>query len=133
MIALLGRLFLVVGFFKIFISLNISCHSPLACKKFLLKSQLILMGVPLYTTNWLSLAAFKILFIFIPCHFNYVSWVHLIGDPVLSGPGCLFPLPGYGSFQLLFLQINSRPLSVFSFWDPYNANVRVLDVVLEVL
>lgn len=34
--------------------------------------------------------------------------------------------------MLLFLQIRFLPFSLFSFWDPYNANVGVLDAVPEV-
>ena len=37
-----------------------------------------------------------------------------------------------GSFQLLSLQMFSWVLSLFSFWDPYNMNVDVFNVVPEV-
>ena len=70
--------------------------------QFLLKSQLmVLCQFPCC----FSLAAFKILFLNF-CHFNYsVYWYGPLGSSclgllVLSGPECLFPLPGQGSFQL---------------------------------
>ena len=46
--------------------------------------------------------------------------------------GWLFPFPCSGSFQLLFLQIFSQVLSLFSFWDSYNADVGAFNVVPEV-
>ena len=60
MITLLGRVFLVVGFFP-FVTLNIPCHSLLACKVYSEKSADNLIGVPLYITCCFFIAAFKIL------------------------------------------------------------------------
>ena len=57
--------------------------------KFLQRNQLIaLWGFPHIKTHCFSLAAFKILFIFHFCHFNYdmswcgFVWVHLFWDPL---------------------------------------------------
>ena len=44
-----------------FIALSISCHSLLACKVSVVKSDDNLMGFPLYVTFFLSLAAFNTL------------------------------------------------------------------------
>ena len=55
--ALWGRVF---TFFP-FITLNISCHSLLACRVSAEKSADSLMGVPLYVTSCFSLAVFNIL------------------------------------------------------------------------
>ena len=63
------------------------------------------MRVPLYITFFPPLVAFRILFIFNFCHFNYtLMWVSLgssgVGCSVLLVPGYLFPSSGLGSFQL---------------------------------
>ena len=48
------------------------------------------------------------------------------------GSGFLFPSPDSKSFKLLFLQVNFLPLfPPFSFWDPYNVNVIMLDGIVE--
>ena len=44
----------------------------------------------------------------------------------------LFPFPYNGSFQLQSLQIFSQIFSLSFFWEPYNANVGMFNVVLEV-
>ena len=62
MIALPVRIFLVVGFFP-FITLNITCHSLLACSVSDEKSPDHLKIAPLYITSCFSLAVFKILFL----------------------------------------------------------------------
>ena len=48
-----------------FSTLNISCHSLLACKVFVEKSVDSLMGVPLHVTLCFSLAAFKSLYLYL--------------------------------------------------------------------
>ena len=40
-------------------------------------------------------------------------WVDPVSNSVLSGAGCLFPFPGYGSFQLLCFQIRFLPPCFF--------------------
>ena len=60
-----------------FITLNVLCHSLLACKISAEKSADCLMGVPLYITSCFSLAAFDSLFNF--GHFSYnMSWYGLL-------------------------------------------------------
>ena len=65
----------------------------------------------------------------------YPLWFNLVWDCVLPRPGCLFSFPGEGSFQLLCLQRCSLSLSslFFFFWDPYNVNVNILDVISSLL
>ena len=57
--SLLGRVILVVGFFP-FITLNMSCHSFLACRVSAERSAVNFMGIPLYVIFCFSLAAFNI-------------------------------------------------------------------------
>ena len=100
-----------------------------------------LMGVPLYVTCCFSLVAFNILSLSL----IFVSLITMCLSVFLLG----FILPGtlcdswtwftisyliYGNFQVLSLQIFSQvlSLSLFSFWDPYNANVGAFNVVSEV-
>ena len=56
--ALLGREFLVVGFFH-FLTLKVSCHSLLTCRVSAKKSAENLMGMPSYITCCLSFVAFN--------------------------------------------------------------------------
>ena len=64
------------GFYS-FITLNILCRSLLACKISAEKSADCLMGVPLFITSCLSLAAFNSFFNF--WHFSYnMSWYGLL-------------------------------------------------------
>ena len=56
---------------------------------------------------------------------------------VLSGlpglPGSLFPLPDWGSFPSLFVQISVQFLAlVLLFWHPYNLDIGMFKVVPEV-
>ena len=57
-----------------------------------------------------------------------------LGLPELPGlPGSLFPLPDWGSFPSLFLQITFNFLLLFfSFWHPYNSDIGMFQVVPEV-
>ena len=57
--SLLGRVILVVGFFP-FITLNMSCHTLLACRVSAERSAVNLMVIPLYGICCFSLAAFNI-------------------------------------------------------------------------
>ena len=82
---LVGQSILGCRFFP-FRTLNISCHSLLACKVSAEKSADSLMGIPLCMTLFFSCCLQKPLFTF--CHFNYVmswcefAWVHLVWDPL---------------------------------------------------
>ena len=99
------------------------------------------MGVPLYVVCHFSLVVFNILPVLNFCQFdNCVSWCVFLLGIILTGTlfaswvGWLFPLPCLGSFQLLSLEISSQvlPLSISSFWDPYNVNVGASNIVPEV-
>ena len=62
-------------FFFPFSTLNICCHSLLACRDPAERSAVKHMGFPLYVTCFFSLAAFNILLVFSLCQFDqYVSW-----------------------------------------------------------
>ena len=76
---------------------------------------------------------------FRPCHFNgdvpwcRPPWLQFVWDSSeLPGFVRLLPLPDYGSFWLLFLQIGSLSLTFFSFWYSYDADVVTLHVVQNV-
>ena len=57
-----------------FSTLNMSCHSLLACRASAERSAVKHTGFPLYVTCCLSLAAFNIFFVFSLCQFDqYVS------------------------------------------------------------
>ena len=59
----LGTVILVVDFFFPFSTLNISCHSLLACRVSAERSAVKHMGFPLYITCCFSLATFNILYL----------------------------------------------------------------------
>ena len=97
----------------LFMTLNISCQSLLACKVSFEKSADSLMGTPLWVTVFFSLAAFQI-FIFNLWYFNYVSWcgpvwVHLVWDSL-----CFLNLHVYFLHQIreVFFIIFSNKFSV---------------------
>lgn len=50
----------------------------------------------------------------------------------IPGVGCLFHFSWLGGFQLLFIQICSQHLSLFSFQNTYNVNINALGIVSEV-
>ena len=63
--------------------------------------------------NILSLSL--IFTILITVRLNIVLFGLILFETLLSGCGCLFPFPGWASFQLLCLQIQSLPLSLYLF------------------
>ena len=72
--SLAGQTILGCRFFP-FITLNILCHSVLACRVSVEKSADSLMGVSLYVICYFSLVALNILSVFNLCQFDYcVSW-----------------------------------------------------------
>ena len=92
-----------------------------------------LVGVPF------SLAAFKILslifvILIVVCLGVDLFGLILLWLSVLPGPERLFFFtPRFGKFSALLLQIISLTLlSLSSFWDVYDVNVHMLDVVPEV-
>ena len=110
-----------------FITLNILCHSLLACRVSVEKSTDSLMGnIPLNIICHFPLVVFNILslsLIFISL-ITMCFGVFLLGFihprlSVLPGLGWLFPVPCQGSFQLLSLQYFLRSFLGLFFWDPY--------------
>ena len=86
------------------------------------------MGVPLYTVGCFSLAAFNFSF----SQFNYnVSWCVLLGL-ILNGALCASWIQMTISFPVSckFSAVLSSDvfLTTFSFLDPYNVNIILLDV-----
>ena len=124
-----------------FITLNISCNSLLACRVSAEKSAVNLMGIPLYVICHFSLVAFS--------NFSFslifVNLITMCLDVFLLGfilPGTLRSLDLGGYFfshvrevfdYNLFKYFLGSFLSLFSFWDPYNVNVGVFNVVPEVI
>ena len=82
----------------LFMTLNISCQSLLACKVPLEKSTGSLVGTPLLVTNLFSIAAFKILFLSLT--FGSLTMIR-------------------GSLNMMERQFNSwsRPLCILLVWD----------------
>ena len=57
-------------------------------------------------------------------------WVHLLEFSRLPRSGCPFPCPVRHVFShYIFRQDFCSFFSLFSFWDPYNVNVSLFDVV----
>ena len=95
------------------------------------------MGTPLYVTLSFSLAASKILSLsLILGNVIMMYLVCFLGSNffgTLRSSGCLFPLPDRGSLASLFVQISFQFLAVvFSFWNPYNSDIGMFQVVPEV-
>jgi len=101
-----------------FSTLNMSCHSLLACRISAERSAVMHMGFPLYVTCCFSLAAFNILslhLIFVSlismCLGMFILWVYPVWDSVPLGLDWLFPFACWGNFQLWSLQKLSHILS----------------------
>ena len=133
---LLGRIILVAGF-----SLSsLEVPLPLACSVFPEKSADNLMGIPLYVLCCFSLIAFSIFslsLIFVNLITMFLSVFLLV--IILYGTLCFLYLGDCFLFHVmevfsycLFLYFLTPFLSLFSFWDSYNANVGAFNVVLEV-
>ena len=124
-----------------FITLNMSCHSFLACRVSVQRSTVNLMRIPLYVICCFSLAAFKIfsLYLIFDSLINMCLGVCFSLDLSCMG---LSALPGLDDYFLphikdvfnynLFQYFLSPFLFLFLFWDPYNLNVGVFNVVSEV-
>ena len=102
----LQPIILVVDFFH-FGTLNISCHSLLACRVSAERSAVKSMGFPFYVTCCFSLAAFNILslcLVFISlismCCGMFLFRLFCMGLFVPLGVDWLFPFPCWGNFQL---------------------------------
>ena len=94
-----------------FITINISCHSHLACRVSVEKSAHGLTEVPLYAICFFSLIAFNISSLslifdsLITMYLGVFLLVYPFWDSMLPEFGWLFPFPCSGSFQLLSLQM----------------------------
>ena len=134
--ALHGRVFFIM-FFP-FITLNILCHSLLACRVSAEKSADSLMAIPLYIICCFSLVTFNIFFfVFNSFQFDsYVSqyvppWIYILWDSL-----CFLHLGDYylphfrevSNYYLLkyFLMVL---LFVFFFRDSYDSNVGAFYIV----
>ena len=123
MITLLGKVFLVGGFFP-FITLNISCHSLLACKVYAeKKSNDGLMGVSLYILSCFSLAAFKILSVsltfdtlIITCLAVDLFGVLFFGGLWVSWIWMLVSFPRLGKFSVI--SSSKKTSALFSLSSP---------------
>ena len=139
--------------FPPFCSLNISCHSILACKASAAKSADNFMAVPLYITFCFSLATFRIISNF--CHFNYcisclVSvWVYLVWDPLCflflsiiktlpsEGKSNAMNIPRHKIFKIIFIFALKETGNLFlllpdfsSLWDFSWAYTNVIQHVV---
>jgi len=114
---LLGRVFFGCRFFP-FMTLNISCHTLLACRVSVEKSADQLMGVPLYVIFHFPRVAFNILslsLIFVSlitmCLGVFLFRLILPGTLCASWTWLTISFPVLGKFQLLSLQIISQVFS----------------------
>ena len=127
----------ILGFsFFPFITLNILCHSLLACRTSVEKSAVSLMGVTLYVICHSSLIAFNSLSLSVLI--TMCLGVFLLGF-FLPGTLCFLDLVDYFLSHVrevfnyyLFKYFLRFLLSLFSFWDPCNVNVGVFNVDPEV-
>ena len=117
-----------------------SCDSLLACRVSAEKSVVNLMGIPLYVICCFSLAASNIfsLFLIFDSLINLCLGVSLWVYPVWYSL-CFLDLIDYflshirEVFHYNLFKYFLRPfLFLFFFWDPYNSNVGVFNVVPEV-
>ena len=103
-----------------FMTLNISCQPLLACQVSFEKSADSLMGTPLQVSLSFPLAPFKIFSLPLilgnvmmmclgVCFFGSTSLGH---SELRRLPTSLFPLPDWGSFSSLFVQISFQFLAV---------------------
>ena len=139
--ALVCRVFLAADFFFPFSILNISYYFLWLAKFLLKKNQLIALWDFPYVTVCFSLAAFKILPL---CLLFAILIIMCLGVNLLELISFWAPF-GFWTWVFLFflrlgkfsvlLQISFLPLlfSLFSFRDPYNINVRMFNVVPEIL
>ena len=113
---LLVRVILVVDFFPLN-TLNISCHSLLACRVSAERSAVKPMGFTLYVNCLFSLAVFNILsfyLVFLVCVWVLACFsldISSTGPFVPLGLDWLFPFPCWRNFQLQSLQKFSHTLS----------------------
>ena len=123
-----------------FSTLNISCHSLLACRVSAERSAVKHMGFPFYATFCFSLAAFNILslcLIFVSlisiCLRVFLLGFILYGTLCASWTWLTISFSMLGKFSTIISSKFSHTLS-FSLLllDPYNSNVGMFDIVPEV-
>ena len=124
-----------------FITLNVSCHSLLACR-ISVKNQLItLWGIPLYVICCFSPVPFNVFYLYLVfvSLINMCLGVFLFGF-ILYGLSAFWTwltisFPILGKFlTIISSNIFSSPFSFFSFfWYHYNSNVGAFYVVPESL
>ena len=123
-----------------FSTLNISSHSLLTCRVSAERSAVMCMGSHFYVTCCFSLTAFNILSLclvfvsLISMSWHVSPWVY----PVWTS-SCLLDLIDYFPFHVgeifnynFFKNFLIFFLLLFLFWDPYNSNAVVFDIVPEV-
>ena len=123
-----------------FNTLNIPCHSLLACRVSAERSVVKRMGFPLYVTCCFSLASFNILslcLIFVSL-ISICLGMFLLGF-ILYGTLCLLDLIDYFLFHVgeifnynLVKNFLIPFLFLFFFWDPCNSNVGAFDIAPDV-
>ena len=138
---MLGRLSWSCYSFFLFITLNISCYSFLACRVSAEKSANTLMGVPLYVICCFSLVAFNILsltLIFVSlitvCLGVFPLGFILPETLCASWTWLTISFPMFGKFSsIITLNVFSGPFSLSSpSGTPIMPNVGVFNVVSEV-
>ena len=122
-----------------FSTLNISCHSLLACRVSAERSAVKCMGFPLYVTCCFSLVAINILslcLVFVSlismCLGMFLLGFILYGTLCVSWTWLTISFSGEIFNYNLFKIFLTPFLLLLFFWDPYNSNVGVFDIVPEV-
>ena len=115
-----------------------SCHSFLACRVSAERSAIILMGIPLCFICCFSLACFNIfhLYLIFDSLINMCLGMFLLGF-ILCGTLCFLDLVDYSlshvrevfNYNLFKYFLSPFFFFLFFFWDPYNSNVCVLNIV----
>ena len=106
---MLGRLSWSCYSFFLFITLNISCYSFLACRVSAEKSANTLMGVPLYAICYFSLVAFNILSLSLIFVSLITTWLSVFLGFILPGTLCAswtwltISFPMLGKFSAIIL------------------------------
>ena len=117
-----------------------SCQSLLACRVSAERSADNLMGIHLYVICCFSLAAFNTfsLYVIFDSLINMCLDVFLLGF-ILYGTLCTswtcltLSFPMLGTFlSIISSNIFSDPLFLFFYWDTYNSNVGVFNIVPDI-
>ena len=104
-----------------FITLNMSCHSLLACRVSAERSAVNVMGIPLYVISCFSLTAFSIFSLYLIFFFLIYFWLHWVFVAVrrlslvaVSGGYSSLWCAGFSLWWLLPLQSTGSRCSGFS-------------------